>query len=58
METAWMIGDGPQDVMAARNAGAVAIAVPGGIAEKEVVVAAGPHALLTSLEELPSLLSA
>lgn len=53
----WMIGDGPQDVLAARNAGATAIAVAG-IAEREAVLAAGPHVVLTTLEELPPLLSA
>lgn len=50
----WMIGDGPQDVLAARNAGATAIAVAG-IAERETVLAAGPDVVLGSLAELPEL---
>jgi len=53
-EDAWMIGDGPQDVAAARAAGAVAVAVPG-IADRERVLAASPDLVARSLTEVAEL---
>jgi phosphoglycolate phosphatase len=52
----WMIGDGPQDVSAARSAGAFAVAIRGGFAKEAAVIAAEPHLTLESLEQLPALL--
>ena len=52
----WFIGDGPQDVLAGKNAGCVTIAVPG-IAERAHVLAAGPDIVLETLEGLPALLA-
>ena len=52
----WFIGDGPQDVLAGKNAGTVTIAVPG-IAERAHVLAAAPDVVLETLEGLPALLS-
>lgn len=46
--TAWMIGDGPQDVLAGRAAGCFTIAVPG-IAERARLLAAGPDLVVESL---------
>jgi phosphoglycolate phosphatase len=51
---AWFIGDGPQDVLAGRAAGAVTIVVPG-IAERALVLEAGPDATLSDLTELTRL---
>ena len=51
----WVIGDAPQDVRAARAAGAVAVAVLGGFATEDALRAAGPDALLRSIGELPAL---
>jgi len=53
----WFIGDGPQDVLAGKNAGCTTIAVPGGIAERADVLAAMPDIVLGTLEELPALLA-
>lgn len=53
-DAAWMIGDGPQDVLAGRAAGCFTIAVPG-IAAREAVLAAGPDLALASLHELARL---
>jgi 2-phosphoglycolate phosphatase len=47
-ETAWMIGDGPQDIGAGRAAGCFTVGVPG-IAERERLVASGPHLVCESL---------
>lgn len=52
---AWMIGDGPQDVLAGRAAGCFTIAVPGGIAERERVLAAGPDLVAASLYDVAEL---
>lgn len=51
---AWLVGDGPQDVLAGRAAGCFTVAVPG-IAQRSRVLAAQPHVVLGSLEELPAL---
>ncbi len=48
VEHAWLIGDGPQDVLAGRAAGCFTVAVPG-IAERERVLAAAPHLVVDSL---------
>ena len=52
----WMVGDGPQDVRAARAAGAFAVAVRGGFARDAAVAAAEPHLTLESLEQLAACL--
>lgn len=52
----WMIGDGPQDVLAARAVGARSIAVRG-IGDETALLAARPDVLLGSLEALPELLA-
>lgn len=54
VESAWMIGDGPQDVLAGRAAGCFTIAVPG-IAARERVLAAGPHLVVASLHDVARL---
>jgi phosphoglycolate phosphatase len=51
---AWVVGDGPQDVLAGHAAGCFTVAVPG-IAERSRVLGAQPHVVLASLEELPAL---
>jgi phosphoglycolate phosphatase len=51
----WVVGDGEQDVRAARAAGAVAIAVLGGFTQEARLREAGPDALLSSLAELQAL---
>jgi len=48
---AWVIGDGPQDVLAGKAAGAFTVALHG-IAELERVRAAGPDLFVASLHEL------
>ena len=53
-----MVGDGPQDVECAHNAGARAVGVEGGIVPRERLVGAGPDAMLSSLAELPDLVRA
>jgi phosphoglycolate phosphatase len=54
MENAWMIGDGPQDVLAGHAAGCVSIAVPG-IGERERVIAAEPDLVVESLLDVARL---
>jgi phosphoglycolate phosphatase len=51
-----MVGDGPQDVLAGRAAGARTVAVRGGMASDERLVAAAPDAAIASLWELPALI--
>lgn len=51
----WVIGDGPQDVQAARAAGATAIAVLGGFTSEAHLREAGPDAVLPSLAGLVAL---
>ncbi len=53
---AWMIGDGPQDVLGARAAGVRSVGVKGGILDLERLLAAEPDFLLESMAELPPLL--
>jgi phosphoglycolate phosphatase len=52
---AWVVGDGVQDIGAARAAGATAVAVLGGFASEEKLRAAGADVVLESLRELPAL---
>ena len=54
----WVIGDGDQDVLAARAAGAYAVAVLGGFSPEERLRAAAPDAVLGSIAELPTLIRA
>ena len=56
IQDAWMIGDGPQDVFAGRTAGCFTIAVPGGIASRERLLAAAPDLVVASLHEVVDLL--
>ena len=51
----WVVGDGDQDILAARAAGAVSVAVRGGFADDARLRAARPDATLGSLAELPPL---
>jgi phosphoglycolate phosphatase-like HAD superfamily hydrolase len=53
-----MVGDGPQDVLSAKAAGARSVGVEGGIQARERLVASAPDALLGSLVELPALIEA
>lgn len=53
---AWMVGDGPQDVWAARRAGVASIAVPG-IASRASVEAAGPDWMAANLDEVTTRLA-
>lgn len=50
-----MVGDGPQDIEAARAAGAFGVGLRGGILPIERLLAASPQALLDDLSELPAL---
>jgi phosphoglycolate phosphatase len=54
--TLWVIGDGAQDVGAARAAGAFAVGVLGGFTSEESLRAAQPDVMLRSMAELPHLL--
>jgi len=51
-----MVGDGPQDVLCAKAAGARSVGVEGGIQGQDRLIAAQPDELLTSLHELPALI--
>ena len=55
---AWMVGDGAQDIGAARAVGCTAIAVGGGFASRASVEAAKPDAWIDSLHELVPLVQA
>ena len=46
----WVVGDGTQDILAARAAGARGIAIAGGFQDAEKLRAAGPDALYESLD--------
>jgi len=48
----WVVGDADQDILAARAAGAVAVAVKGGFQTEARVRAARPDVILDSLPEL------
>lgn len=52
-----MVGDGPQDVLSGRAAGAYTVGVRGGIQPFERLAAAEPHAVIDTLAELPALVS-
>ena len=54
---AWLVGDGPQDVLAGKAAGCTTVLVPG-IAERERGLAAGPDLVLASLGEVVRILNA
>lgn len=55
-ESLVVVGDGAQDVLAGRGAGARTVGVKGGIQPIERLLAAEPDALLSSLSELPVLI--
>jgi phosphoglycolate phosphatase len=57
VESLWVVGDGDQDILSARAAGAVAIAVLGGFGTEARLRAAQPDAVLPSLADLPRLLA-
>jgi 2-phosphoglycolate phosphatase len=52
-----MVGDGPQDVLAGRAAGAFTIGVRGGIQAFERLAASEPDAIIDTLAELPRVIS-
>ena len=52
-----MVGDGPQDVLAGRNAGTMTVGVRGGIQAFERLAASEPDAMIDSLAELPEAIS-
>jgi 2-phosphoglycolate phosphatase len=52
-----MVGDGPQDVLAGKAAGAFTIGVRGGILDVEHLARAEPDLMLDSLHELPDAVS-
>ncbi|HEY6078177.1 MAG TPA: HAD-IA family hydrolase [Polyangiaceae bacterium] len=51
-----MVGDGPQDVLAGRAAGALTVGVRGGIQAFERLAEARPDAMIETLAELPEVL--
>jgi phosphoglycolate phosphatase len=53
---AWVVGDGVQDIGAARAAGATSVAVLGGFSSEEILRAAGPDAVVGGLAELSPLM--
>ncbi len=53
-----MVGDGPQDVLAGKRAGARTVAVAGGFQPREKLVACEPLVLLDSMAELLSVVTA
>jgi phosphoglycolate phosphatase len=52
-----MVGDGPQDVLSGRAAGAFTIGVRGGIQAIERLTASAPDVMIDSLAELPAAIS-
>jgi phosphoglycolate phosphatase len=52
-----MVGDGPQDVLAGRAAGAYTVGVRGGIQAYDRLEASGPDVIIDSLAELPDVVS-
>jgi phosphoglycolate phosphatase len=52
-----MVGDGPQDVLAGRAAGAYTVGVRGGIQAFERLEAARPDVMIETLTELPDVVS-
>ncbi len=55
---AWMVGDGPQDILAGRAAGCVTVGVRGGFATEAALADARPDATLDSLGSLVMLVRA
>jgi phosphoglycolate phosphatase len=55
-EDAWMVGDGTQDIGAARAVGCTAIAVGGGFVPRDRLETAKPDVWIDSLEELVALI--
>ena len=51
-----MVGDGPQDILCAKAAGARSVGVEGGIIARDRLIASQPDELLGSLFELPALI--
>ena len=49
-----MVGDGAQDIACAKAAGAHSVGVEGGMQSRDLLVAANPDVLLSSLSELPA----
>ena len=52
-----MVGDGPQDVLSGRAAGAYTVGVRGGIQAFERLAASKPDCLIATLAELPAIVS-
>ncbi len=52
-----MVGDGPQDILSGRAAGAFTVGVRGGIQALERLLASKPDVILDSLVELPELIA-
>jgi 2-phosphoglycolate phosphatase len=52
-----MVGDGPQDILSGRAAGAYTVGVRGGIQAFERLAAAAPDCMIDSLAELPAIVS-
>ncbi len=52
-----MVGDGPQDVLSGRAAGALTIGVRGGILAFERLAASAPDVIIDTLAELPAVVS-
>ena len=53
VQTIVMVGDGPQDVLSGRAAGAFTIGVKGGIQALERLTSSGPDLMIDTLAELP-----
>ena len=51
-----MVGDGPQDILCAKAAGARSVGVEGGMQGAEKLLATNPDVMLRSLAELPSVI--
>jgi phosphoglycolate phosphatase len=51
-----MVGDGSQDILCAKAAGAHSVGVEGGIQARDLLIASEPDLLLRSLSELPTAL--
>jgi phosphoglycolate phosphatase len=54
---AWIVGDGVQDIRAAKAAGAASVAVLGGFTSEDKLRAAHPDALISTLTELAPLIA-
>lgn len=57
VESVVMVGDGPQDVLSGRAAGAFTIGVRGGIQALERLTASAPDLMIDTLAELPAAIS-